>query len=217
MSKIIDRTGQQYGRLTVLNRGKLDSKDTYWLCKCSCGSEKEYSSRSLRDGTKSCGCQTKEITRSRSIKHGLYKSSTYHSWSGMKSRCNNPNNQDYAIYGGRGIKLEPSWLSFEKFLEDMGTCPVGYSIDRIDNNGDYTPSNCRWVNAKTQANNRNSNILITYNGVTHNIESWAKLLDINYHTLYNRLTTMKWSIERTLTEVPGPQGGGVMPYGGSRN
>ncbi len=106
-----------------------------------------------------------------------YNTPTYHSWINMRQRCSNPKNPDYPRYGGRGIKVSQRWLtSFENFVEDMGVAPKGYSIDRINNNGDYEPGNCRWATQKEQQNNRSSNKNITYKGETLGICEWAERL-----------------------------------------
>lgn len=121
----------------------------------------------------------------------------------MKERCNNPNNPAYKNYGGRGIRICDEWLKdykvFKKWAIENGYTD-DLTIDRIDNNGNYEPNNCRWVSNKVQANNRRSNVLITYKGKTQNIKQWALELGINYKTLHRRLTVYKWSIEKALTQ-----------------
>lgn len=157
-----DLTGQVFGRLTAITRGE-NSKDgkAKWVCKCSCGKEVTILSASLLRGkSSSCGCLRKESSSvvgagnsTRLIKHGMSKSTAHIRWRSMKDRCNNPNNKHYKDYGGRGIKVCKRWLVFEQFYADMGDCPSGMSIDRINNDGDYEPSNCRWATPKMQMNN----------------------------------------------------------------
>lgn len=158
---------------------------------CDCGGKITVSISSVKTGhTKSCGC----------IKHGMSKTREYRSWNGMRSRCNNKNGKSYKNYGGRGIKVCPRWDSFEKFIKDMGKCPAGKSLDRIDNNGNYEPSNCRWTSYEEQANNRRSNNLLTFKGKTRNIAFWAKETGINQRTIRSRVSQLGWTAEKALTK-----------------
>lgn len=193
---MIDLTGQRFGRLVVMQgEGGGVSGHIIWLCKCDCGSKTSVPSNHLRSGhTNSCGCLV--------TKHGHNKkgevSKTYQSWQSMVQRCTNPNNKDYYNYGGRGIKVCESWLEFENFLEDMGEAPKGYQIDRVDNNGNYCKPNCRWATRTEQARNMRTNHLKTYKNKTQCISAWAEEFDINYSTLYSRIFTYNWSLEKAL-------------------
>ena len=147
----------------------------------------------------SCGCLTKEARRARKT-HGDSESRLYAIWSAMKSRCENPHSKYYDRYGGRGIIVCKEWnQSYEAFKS--WSLQNGYSeklsIDRIDNDGNYDPTNCRWVTGVAQANNRSSNRTYTYNGETHNLTQWAKLLGINPKTVFTRIYS-GWSFERAL-------------------
>ena len=147
--------GQRFGRWTVVREGEKKDNRVAWLCKCDCGTERTVITRQLVKGlSKSCGCYMKD----RITKHGHNKvtgsSSEYNSWHQMKQRCLNPNDKRYDDYGGRGIKICERWLDFNNFLEDMGVKPSPkHSIDRIDVDGDYEPSNCKWSDDYEQQRN----------------------------------------------------------------
>lgn len=113
----------------------------------------------------------------------------------MRTRCNNPNSTQYKWYGGRGIKVCDRWRTYANFLEDMGHVPPDHSLDRVDGNGNYEPSNCRWATKTVQMRNRRNVRLITYKGVTKTLTEWAKDLGIGYLALYNRVVIRKWSLE----------------------
>jgi len=156
MGKVIDLTGQVFGRLTVVGFAGIGSnRSARWECICLCGAVVVINSATLRNGrTQSCGCYHKQLLRERNTLHGLCKSTEYGSWSNMRKRCNRPNDPQYADYGGRGITVCEEWESFENFYKDMGPKPTPkHSIDRIDVNSNYEPSNCRWADRIVQARN----------------------------------------------------------------
>ena len=198
--------GTTYGRLTTTGQEMIRSKQFYYEVMCRCGNQKYIAGSSLRNGdSKSCGCLNIELTKKRSITHGLTKSREYKAWAGAKERVSNKNNHNWLNYGGRGIAMDKRWLdSFEVFFDytstHLGKHPgKGYSLDRIDNDGNYEPGNVRWADQKTQTlNSRHAN-MITFFGKTMSLKEWSKELDMNYRTLSSRINIYKWPLERALT------------------
>lgn len=194
--KLEDLTGRTYGRLVILgDSGERKHSKRLWTCKCTCGTIRLVPTQALKSGnTTSCGCYRIE----RITKHGMSYSRVYRIWDGMLQRCTNSNHTEYANYGGRGISVCDSWKDFMVFLADMGESPEGLSLDRIDVNGNYEPSNCKWSTSVEQANNKRTNKILEYNGEKLTLSQWAKKLSINYSTLSNRIST-GWTIEKALT------------------
>lgn len=204
MGKIIDLTGNRYGRLTVIKMAyRNENRKYYWLCKCDCGNEKTVAGYSLKCGdTQSCGCLGKEHRTKSLIKHNMTHTKLYRVWGNMKARCYIKSSSRYYRYGARGITVCDEWKnSFDAFQE--WAMKNGYkedlTIDRIDVNGNYEPSNCRWATVKEQMNNYSRNHFLEYNGKNQTITEWAEELNINKGTIKSRLKA-GWSIERTLTE-----------------
>lgn len=212
-NKVLDITGQRFGRLTALKRlYSANNGVSYWLCKCDCGNEVVRGLGSLRTNRNhSCGCWIKEGNMCR--RHSACKTITYRSWSSIKARCKDKTDSHYADYGGRGIKVCDRWLGkhgFENFLADMGERPgKEYSIDRIDVNGNYEPSNCRWATAETQANNKRSNIYIEHNGERHSICDWSRSFGVDAKRArkrYYRGLSFERIFEKSTLPKPGSKG-----------
>jgi hypothetical protein len=212
MAKLIDLNGKRFGRLLVLSY----SGSGRWLCKCVCGTEKVVYGGNLVAGyTQSCGCLHKEIASKIcakvNYKHGHARDNLttkeYNVWSSMIKRCYNENSKYYGHYGARGIKVCDRWLkSFENFYEDMGPCPKGMSIERIDNNGYYSPGNCKWATSKEQARNRRTNFWIEHEGNSMILKDWAKFFGvsgciISYHFRKGRSISEMAEIFRNSKQV----------------
>lgn len=185
-----DITGRRFGRLTAVKFVGVVNKRTRWLCKCDCGNEATVTRGNLISGyVMSCGCLRSEITAIRSFRHGKSHSPLYNVWSGMLARCANPNSGEYRHYGGRGITVCDEWKDFSAFND--WAMAAGYDrnlqIDRINVNGNYEPSNCRWVTAKENQNNRRSNLLITIDSETKTLQQWADLTGIRRETISKRM------------------------------
>ena len=181
MGKFIDITGKRFHRLTALEYcGK-----SKWLFQCDCGRKVVASAGNVKNGnTKSCGCLFSE---GNNFRHGLHGSKEYSIWNGIKARCLNPNVPNYKNYGGRGITVCERWLEFGNFLADMGRCPgEEYSLDRIDNDGDYCPENCRWATWIEQCNNRRDSIKVAINGQIHSLAEWCRIRGVDYGITRNR-------------------------------
>lgn len=183
-----DLTGKQFGRLAVLGFDHIGLKGrAYWCCRCQCGEMVVVRQDELKSGhTTSCGCYAIDINRERCTKHGLSTSRLYSIWRGMRERCRDTT---YQRYGGRGITVCDEWNDFKKFYD--WSINNGYdsdlTIDCINNDGDYCPENCRWTDYTTQGNNRCTNRYIEYNGETHTVAEWSRILNVHVETLRHRI------------------------------
>lgn len=193
--------GLRTGKITVLSyAGRFPCGHSAWNCACDCGKLVTIRTEPLTSGrTQSCGCTRIEKLVSRRT-HGLSKSRTYRIWKAMKTRCCNPNTNDWNDYGGRGIAVCERWTnSFENFLADMGECPTTkHSIDRINNEGNYCPENCRWATTKEQTRNARSNHILNFNGKSMCIAEWAEHTGISDSKIRCRIRH-GWTVERMLT------------------
>lgn len=201
---MLDLAGQRFGKWLVLSfagtkQYASGSTKSAWNCVCDCGTTASVLGSSLvkPNGSKSCGCEAIRLTSERSKTHGMTETRAYRIWQAMRNRCRNSNVPNYAIYGGRGIKVCERWNSFENFISDMGEPPDDYSIDRINNDGNYTPENCRWASRAEQARNKSTNRHITLNGETRLLIEWAESLGMDQASLRERLD--KWPLEAALT------------------
>lgn len=196
---MFDLTNVRFGRLLVIKRAGRYGSQATWLCKCDCGNERVVVSQTLRIGaTRSCGCLRNEMRSDANRTHGKTDTPEYGVWCRMHSRCYNPKLERYPNYGGRGIKVCERWFSFENFLADMGTRPgPKFSIDRKDNDKDYTPDNCRWATNKQQARNTSRNHLLTLGEETRCLSEWAEIGGMDESALRGRLND-GWPLEMAV-------------------
>jgi hypothetical protein len=188
-----DLTGQVFGRLTAVEEcGRTERGRVLWRCSCACGGEHIVLAGSLTRGlTKSCGCRNKPIQTKgkRQETVGAKRSKEYQAWASMINRCHNENSPWFKHYGGRGIEVCERWLYTPVwFLQDMGPAPSSrHSLDRIDNDGNYEPANCRWALPKEQGRNRRTNRIISFCGVQATATDWAEALGLTPNTIKQRL------------------------------
>lgn len=209
-----DLTGQRFKRLTVIEEnGRNNRNEILWRCKCDCGKETNVTTYRLRKNiTRSCGClmvdtcreQMRELGKSLKT-HGLSKTRIYKTYRGIKDRCLNPNDMHYPDYGGRGIKMCDEWkndfMNFYNWAMENGYTDE-LTIDRIDVNGNYEPSNCRWVDIKTQSNNKRTNRYIEFNGEVKTLSQWAEIYGVDRGTIAARIDRYGMSLEDALTMSP---------------
>lgn len=200
----LDLSGRRFGRWIVLTpeRSRLDR--TYWFCRCDCGAERVVSTQTLRMGlSQSCGCLRPDVSSSCNRTHGASVGSKatkeYQAWTSAKQRCYSPRNKSFKDYGRRGITMCDRWReSASAFLADMGPCPPGYSLHRIDNDGPYSPDNCKWASKIEQMRNTSRNHYIDHAGERLTLQEWAQRIGQKPHTILKRLRR-GWSIERALS------------------
>lgn len=201
--RFIDLTGQTFERLVVVARQPTTGRRIRWLCKCVCGNFKDVCGEGLKSQKiRSCGCLKKESIASVNYLHGLSKSKEYKAWSHAKSRCFNVKNKKYKIYGQRGITMCDSWKnSFEQFYKDMGQAPKNHTLDRIDVNGNYEPSNCRWATAKIQSNNTRTNVYCSVFGISGTLKQISEHFNINYKSLHNLYKNKNISLDQAILKL----------------
>lgn len=207
MTALKNIKGQRFGKLIVLERAEnrireSGRQDVMWKCKCDCGMIKNIRSTCLLLGmSNSCGCVNIERIRNLNLSHNMCNTKEYKAWSKLKGRCYTKTDNKYYAYGARGIKVCDRWLeSFDNFYKDMGDAPTKkHSIDRIDVNGNYEPSNCRWATNKVQSNNKTTNVYVEYGGVKYTLKTLSEHLEIPYKyfwLLYNQSLTIEEIINR---------------------
>lgn len=199
----IDMNGRIINNIEVLRYSHSNKKgDAMWECRCRCGNTFTARGTDIRRGhTTSCGCLQREMTAEASKKHGMSKTRLYYVYSTMLKRCYLSSHKSYKNYGGRGIAVCDEWKNdFKTFFEwamENGY-EEGLSIDRIDVNGNYNPSNCRWASAKEQQNNRRNNRMITCNGKTQTMQQWADEIGVDARKIHNRINILHWDVEKAL-------------------
>lgn len=196
-----DITGQRFGRLIAVEfAGIAKGRSSLWRCRCACGSESVVRLTALRNGhTTSCGCLRVERVSAATAKHGRSKTPTYQIWADMRRRCHNHNSQDFHRYGGRGISICERWNDYAMFLLDMGEQPEGLTLGRINNDGPYSPENCRWETRTQQQRNTVRNRVYELNGIRKCASEWENELGLSRGGLWQRLNKRGWPLEKALT------------------
>lgn len=195
----------KFGRLKPIKIANIGKGRTTWICKCDCGKEVVVTQKNLCNGnTRSCGCLNAEVNGMRT--HGLSKTRLYTMFLGIKARCYNQKNISYKWYGGKGIKICNEWLDDFKSFYDWAisngydeSLPRGVqTLDRIDGNKDYEPSNCRWITLAEQQRNKEHLKRYSYNGETHLLCEWSEILGINFSLLRSRVCDYGWTLEEAV-------------------
>lgn len=213
MTARIDMTGCRFGRLVVEQMSHQGKRyEIHWIALCDCGKRTIVTTHRLRSGnTRSCGCLFRSVVAARNrtrvtkyaVTHGHARTGqltpTYKAWMAMRMRCTQSAHKEYHRYGGRGITVCERWAIFANFLEDMGERPQGREIDRINNDGNYEPANCRWATHKEQMRNMSRNRILTLDGRSQTLADWADEAQLNYGTLRTRLR-LGWPLRRALSE-----------------
>lgn len=196
--------GCRFGRLVVDEFAGIRNRHYYWRCQCDCGQKTMVDAGKLRSGhTQSCGCLLNERRVESHTTHGHAKqgarSAEYGIWVSMRQRCNSESSSSYGRYGARGVKVCSRWGSFSVFLEDMGPRPSAlHSIERINVNGDYEPSNCKWIESRLQARNRRESVIVNYRNSQTQLSGLCESKGLNYHAVWQRLHRLGWTVERAI-------------------
>jgi len=215
MPKLIDLTGVKFGRLTAIERSDnrvlpCGQQVTMWKCICDCGKEIITSAHNLRTGhTQSCGCYNIDKIIDRNTKHNHSSERLYKIWNRIIGCCYNKNRDSYQYYGGIGIQVCDEWkndyMAFREWAYSNGYDENALfhecTIDRIDVNGNYCPENCRWVDFRTQSNNKSTTFYVEYKGQKKSIAEWSQIVGIDRKVLYSRIHYSNWPVERAM-ETP---------------
>jgi len=204
-----DITGGKYNRLTPIKFSHKKGYWHYWLFRCDCGKQIiALKGNVTRGTTKSCGCLRIEVTRQRSLKHGMRRTRIYSTWRNMFTRIENPNTHNFSSYGGRGIIVYERWYKFENFRDDMYESYLAHvkkfgerntTLERKDVDKDYCKENCTWATNKEQANNTRRNKIFCLDNRCQTLTQWAEEYHIHWFTLHGRLFRMQWPLEKALT------------------
>jgi hypothetical protein len=197
-----DLRGVVFGMLTALKLTGLPKHKATWLCQCECGATKEIGANSLLRGhTESCGCLRAKLMGDRFRKHGLHGSHEYWTWVDIRDRCRRQSHASYKNYGGRGISVCPQWDSYQTFYNDMGPRPSDkHSIERINNDGNYAPDNCKWATKYEQSRNKRQNVWVVVDGERMILKDAAVKFGVNYFVLHGRYCRRGWTIDRAIAE-----------------
>lgn len=212
LPKPLNLVGRQFTNWRVVEAaGSSKNGKRLFRCVCSCGASGVVVGGNLTSGQSTgCGHDRSDRIRAHLVKHGAKSRGEshplYNTWSNMHSRCSNPNSAEFRNYGGRGISVCPEWDDFWRFVEDMGEKPhPSYSIDRINNDLGYRPSNCRWASKSDQSKNRRVSVFLTHDGETMCMKDWARRLGVTAPTIRNRLKN-GMSVAEAVTMPPIPKG-----------
>lgn len=202
--KFQDLTNQKFGRLLVLKKYETNDRHTMWTCQCDCGKIINVYASHLKSGASvSCGCLSKERISKLNLSHGNTNTRLYHIWGGIKTRCYNKQSSSYRLYGDKGVIVCNEWLGKNGFINFYNwSMSNGYSddltIDRIDNNGNYEPSNCRWADKKTQSNNTRRTVFLEYNGEKYSMKELCEHLCIDYKRFFRAYKYYKFDLEKSI-------------------
>lgn len=200
MPRPINFIGMRFGMLEVIERAENSKHgESRWVCRCDCGNTITLTQRQIKEKTKdNCGCVKRKHFNAT---HGCSNTRLYNTWALMIERCERPTNRAYKYYGQRGITVCKEWHDFLEFKAwaDATKPNDDYTLDRKDNNKGYSPDNCRWVDKKTQANNRRSNVEIEYKGETHSLTEWCERIGFDYKRVHNRMYKLGWSFEKAIS------------------
>lgn len=200
-SMLIDLCGRKFGRLTVVSRAENKNGKTRWNCLCSCGNEVKVAAWNLKNGhTRSCGCLQREATSAASSKHKEVGTHLYTIWADMKARCTNPKSTSFPLYGARGVTVCVEWRDYLAFR--TWAMRNGYeetlSLDRIDPNGNYEPSNCRWITVSEQHLNKRNTFYLEIDGIRKPAKTWCKETGAKYRTVFYRKKYGGWGDYESL-------------------